>query len=266
MTTTETRPTGEQLRFVSEATGEHILDDYLEAAEKGGRTLADLLADLFNTSGLLREDIFQFRVTTDTRELQFRSGDHVEPEEGWTTFDNGTLINWRGTYATATAYKQTDLVKHNDSIYICVQEHTSSSPAPNASFALMIYAEDIRGPIANVAASVNFVIDGGDLVLTPGFKGSVSVPFACTISEYTLLADQTGSIEIDIQKSSYANFPITTSIVASAPPTLTAARKATSSTLTGWTTAISANDILTFTVNSVTSIQRATISLKVART
>ena len=29
----ETRPIGEQLRFLSQNTGDHILDDYLEAAE-----------------------------------------------------------------------------------------------------------------------------------------------------------------------------------------------------------------------------------------
>ena len=45
-----TRPTGEQLRFESAVTGSHVLDDYLEAAEIGGRELADLMGDLFDSS------------------------------------------------------------------------------------------------------------------------------------------------------------------------------------------------------------------------
>ena len=42
----ETRPIGEQLRFISQFTGNHVLDDYLEAAEKGNRTLSDMLGDI----------------------------------------------------------------------------------------------------------------------------------------------------------------------------------------------------------------------------
>lgn len=51
-----TRPTGDQLRFESSKTGNHVLDDYLEAAEKGNRTLGDMLNDLFDpVTGLLRD-------------------------------------------------------------------------------------------------------------------------------------------------------------------------------------------------------------------
>ena len=59
----ETRPTGEQLRFLSANTGEHVLDTYMEAAEIGGRTLSDLLDDLFDpaNSGTFRSENFEFR-------------------------------------------------------------------------------------------------------------------------------------------------------------------------------------------------------------
>lgn len=49
----ETRPTGEQLLFRSAQTGEHVLDAYLEAAERGGRTLPDMMADVFDEQGNL---------------------------------------------------------------------------------------------------------------------------------------------------------------------------------------------------------------------
>ena len=45
-----TRPTGEQLRFVSVNTGEHVLDTYMENAEIGGRQLSALLGDIFKSS------------------------------------------------------------------------------------------------------------------------------------------------------------------------------------------------------------------------
>jgi len=84
----------------------------------------------------------------------------------------------------------------------------------------------------------------------------------------TLLADQTGSIVIDIWKDTYANFPPTDgdSITASAPPTITTALKSQDSTLTGWTTTIAANSILRINVDSCTTITRATLFLNVTRT
>jgi len=82
-----------------------------------------------------------------------------------------------------------------------------------------------------------------------------------------MMADQTGSIVVDIWKDNYANFPPTDadSITASAPPTISTAQKSEDSTLTGWTTSISADDILAFNVDSCSTIERVTISLKVTK-
>ena len=93
------------------------------------------------------------------------------------------------------------------------------------------------------------------------------IPFACTINRVTMMADQSGSIVVDIWKDTYANFPPTDadSITASAPPTISSAQKSQDSTLTGWTTSISAGDFLAFNVDSCSTITRVTISLKVEK-
>lgn len=127
------------------------------------------------------------------------------------------------------------------------------------------------GNVANVdttIASINFLIDGGGVALTTGLKGFLEVPFNCTINRATLLADQSGSVVVNVWKDTYANFPpvVGDKITASAPPTITTATKSQDSTLTGWTTTISAGDILAFNVDSVTSITRVTLSLKVTKT
>ena len=118
------------------------------------------------------------------------------------------------------------------------------------------------------ANTINFVIDGGGSAITTGIKGDLIVDFACTINSATLLADQSGSIVIDIWKDTYANFPPTVAdtITAAAKPTLSAALKSQDTTLTGWTTAIAAGATLRFNVDSVATIQRCTLSLKVTRT
>jgi hypothetical protein len=125
----------------------------------------------------------------------------------------------------------------------------------------LMYFDDDMG-------AITFLIDGGGSAITTGEKGHLEIPFACTIDRATLLADQSGSIVIDVWKDSYANFPPddSDSITASAPPTLSSAQKSQDSTLSGWTTSISAGDILAFNVDSCSDIERVTLSLKVTKT
>ena len=83
-----------------------------------------------------------------------------------------------------------------------------------------------------------------------------------------MLADQSGSIVVDIWKDTYANYPPVDgdSITASAVPTISTATKSQNTTLTGWTTAIAAGDTLRFNVDSATTVTRVTVSLKVTKT
>lgn len=116
-------------------------------------------------------------------------------------------------------------------------------------------------------ASISFLIDGGGSAITTGIKGDIEVPFGCTITQATILSDQSGSIVVDIWKDTYANFPPTDadSITSSAPITISSDTDSQDSTLTGWTTSITAGDILRFNVDSCTTITRATVSLKVTK-
>lgn len=114
--------------------------------------------------------------------------------------------------------------------------------------------------------SFGITIDGGGSAITTGVKGDVEVPFACTINRATMLADQTGSIVIDVWKDTYANYPPTVAdtITASAKPTISSAVKSQDSTLTGWTTAVTAGDTIRFNVDSATTITRVTLILRCA--
>lgn len=136
----------------------------------------------------------------------------------------------------------------------------------------------ITGPTGNTGptgpaqiANLEFVIDGGGSVLGTGLHGYLRVDFAGTIQQSTLLADQTGSIVVNIWKTDYASFAPGThpvvgdKITGSAPPTISAAAKALDTTLVGWTTAFAAGDIFAFNIDSVTTITRVTLALKALR-
>jgi hypothetical protein len=123
-------------------------------------------------------------------------------------------------------------------------------------------------PGASLVRSIDLVIDGGESAITTGIKMDVIVDRACTISAWTLLADQTGSIVIDIWRDTYANFPPTDADSlpgAGKEPTIVAGIKGQDTDLSDWAgTVLAAGDILRINVASCVSIIRATLSLRVA--
>jgi len=115
---------------------------------------------------------------------------------------------------------------------------------------------------------ITFIIDGGGSAITTGEKGHLEIPFDCEIQRVTLLADQSGSIKIDIWKDIYANFPPddADSICGGNEPEISSAQKYQDATLSGWTKTINAGDILAFNVDSCATITRVTLALKVKKT
>lgn len=124
---------------------------------------------------------------------------------------------------------------------------------------------DVTG--VNATGAIGFLIDGGGAPVTTGLKGTIAVPFACTITSWTLMADVNGSVTLDLWKSDFAAYPPSAaqSITGPAKPAISSDVKAFSSTLTGWATAIAAGDILAFHVDAVTGLSRLSVSLAITR-
>ncbi len=115
-----------------------------------------------------------------------------------------------------------------------------------------------------------FIIDGGGSTITTGIKGDVRIPFACTITGWTLLADQSGAIVVDVWRDTLANFPPTDadSITNGSEPEIAASgTNAEDTNLGDWTdTTMDAGDILRFNVDSVTSHTRVSLILHITKT
>ena len=195
---------------------------------------------------------------------------HIGDE--WVAFPSGGIpidteeVAYQSTYNIGTRYYLKARLKY-DSTYGEWFYTVGSGGRQKIGQGVRNY-EDLFNKPANIKkVAIEFIIDGGGSVIPAGIKGGLEIPFACTIKRATLLADQSGSIVIDIWKDAYANFPPTDadSITASAPPTITTATKSQDSTLTDWTKAITAGDILRFNVDSITDIQRVTVSLYVEK-
>jgi hypothetical protein len=135
----------------------------------------------------------------------------------------------------------------------------------NASTMFRSNTKDYK--LDNVATnSIGCVIDGAGSAITTGLKTYVQIPYDCKIKEWTVIADQTGSIVIDVWKDTYANFPPTVAdtITASAKPTLASARINTGSAST-WGNEINAGEVLFFNVDSATTVTKISLILKVEK-
>jgi hypothetical protein len=112
--------------------------------------------------------------------------------------------------------------------------------------------------------TIGFHCDGGSQAIVTGLKAFFFVPYACTITEWVLMADQTTNAKVDIWKAPFASFPpgSANSITGGALPTLTNAQSAKGTSLPTWTTAISTQDVLAFNVTSNASALKLDLMLK----
>lgn len=99
------------------------------------------------------------------------------------------------------------------------------------------------------------------LDLSPNFSGVVTA--------WRVLADQSGSVVVDIWKDTYANYPPTVAdtITGAEKPTISAAAKNEDTSLnagSGW--AFTSGDTFRFNVDSATTVTRVTVVLKTRRT
>lgn len=125
-----------------------------------------------------------------------------------------------------------------------------------------------QGPPGPSQGSLNYVIDAGENVITTGVKGFIEWPFNATVGGWTILADTTGSIVVDVWKDSYGNFAptIADSISGSEKPTLASAQKNQDLSLTSFVTTVAAGDIWAFNVESVTDVKKVTIAFRFNKT
>jgi hypothetical protein len=161
----ETLPTGEQIRFRSANTGDHVLDTYLESAEIGGRSLTDLLDDLFDpaNNGTFRSNNFEFRFDPSTDKIQFRVGQFANNTSGWS--DLTTFFSIEGTFSTSTTYNNFDVVTlANKDVYIVHGLSSGTTFSSESNFISSANTEKLVD-VSNAqdwASKVNGIVDSTD--------------------------------------------------------------------------------------------------------
>jgi len=105
--------------------------------------------------------------------------------------------------------------------------------------------------------------DTGGSALSSGSVVYLTVPYACTISAWNMTVDA-GTATIDIWKiaSGTAIPTVSNTITASALPAISTGTAIHSTTLTGWTTSVSANDIFGFSLKTVATAKYVDIDVE----
>jgi hypothetical protein len=111
--------------------------------------------------------------------------------------------------------------------------------------------------------SFGIVIDGGGSPITAGVKGFLQLPFSGIITRWTLMADQVGSIVLDLWKDTFASAPPTVAdtITGSEKPTLASDQFAEDTDLATWDVQVEAGDVVAFNVDSAATVQRVALSV-----
>lgn len=105
--------------------------------------------------------------------------------------------------------------------------------------------------------------DGSGFTPVVGSVGYIVVPFSGTIDRWDIVADVSGSAVIDVWKAAGAIPVNANSIAGSEKPTLTAQQLNNDTTLTTWTTAVTAGDVFGFELESVTTCTRLTVEVRI---
>jgi hypothetical protein len=122
---------------------------------------------------------------------------------------------------------------------------------------------------ASIPGLLAFGIDGGGIAIMPGTKSrAVRANGNGVITLSTIFLNpgaSTGTCELDVLTSTYANYDTGTSIVASSPPVLTAAIKAEDSTLAGWSLNIVEGNFYWIEFISGSDITSITLNLAITK-
>lgn len=131
-------------------------------------------------------------------------------------------------------------------------------------------ATGAQGPQGNTGATgptednIGIFLDATPDLLTTGKKGFKQIAYDCQVTEWYVIGGATGTIEFDVKKSSFANYPNTTSIVGVDYPKLTSQFKNSNTGVTSWS-GLSGGDIVDFVINSNTDVESVGLFIKIRR-
>jgi hypothetical protein len=180
--------------------------------------------------------------------------------------EQGPLLQWSGNWSPSpTVYLRGSVVSYNSFVYLANSDRNISDNtlAPEGNPFWTIIASI---PPRVAETELCLVCDGAGAPPNLGFKGTVTLPFACRVTGYTIFADQVGSASFDVKWATYDSLPSTVSIVGSANPQLVSQQKNEGDSSAWSPTLFEAGDVLQFDLLSVDTVLFLTLNIQISAT
>jgi hypothetical protein len=116
---------------------------------------------------------------------------------------------------------------------------------------------------ASQNASLVVTMDNGSNPIPAGNKCYITVPYNCSITGWTLYAEQVGNITCNVNSSSFLTFPALSSVDNGTPPALVGSQKNELYPPVGWATALTEGEVLVITVPSPATVTTATLTISI---
>lgn len=171
----ETKPTSDQVRFISANTGSHTLDTYIEACERSGVTLADMLNQIFGSDGsFLSDSTIELRIKNPgvgIYTMQYRIGDFTDPEAGWVNITPSVFEDILDEAESLRDSAQTHATSASTSASTALTHRTAAEAAQSAAEAAALAAQNAASGLkfttdARLATTANITLSGNQTIDT----------------------------------------------------------------------------------------------------
>jgi hypothetical protein len=112
--------------------------------------------------------------------------------------------------------------------------------------------------------TIGFFIDTTPDDVSTGSKGFKRIAYDAEVLEWSVFGGQTGSISVDLKKSSYGTYDSFTTFVGGDNPRLVSQIKNQNTGVTAWG-GLSAGDLVEYVIDSNTGIQKVGVFVKIRR-
>ena len=108
-------------------------------------------------------------------------------------------------------------------------------------------------------------VNGGGFAPLTGIIGYTVIPYDGTITGWSIVSDVVGSCVIDVWKAAGVVPTVANTIAGTEKPTLSSQQLNSDNTLTTWTTAVTAGDVIGFNLDSASTLTSVNLIITILK-